>query len=85
MDNFARFYYILWSVVAMGVGIRGLFFRKKTIKFMARSYMQLYRKTNFYPFKRMSEEFNKSYMDLLVQLLGFSGIVLGILLLLQNI
>jgi len=85
IDEVGKFFYILWSIVAISTGIIALFFRKWSMEFMERGFLLWYKKTNFHLFKLQAEGLTKPYMNILSIFLGIVFLVLGILTLFENI
>jgi hypothetical protein len=84
-DTFYYIYMIVWSILAMGVGIAGIFFRKWVIDFNARGFLRWYKITNFSLFKWQAEKMRKPYMNILTLFVSIMFFVLGILILINTI
>ena len=84
MDTFLRVYNIIGSLIAIYVGIVGVFFNKWGIEFNARGFEWMYKKTNFFVFKLQAEGMRKPFMKVFLFIIGITALILGIITLIQN-
>ena len=80
-EDAVRIYEVLWFVLAICGGLLLLFRSRWFIEANARASETLYLRTGLSPFKVQSSEMRKSYMNMLVPLLGVGFVVVGILIL----
>ena len=75
MEEFAKYYKIIWSAGAFIVAIIGIIFRKWTIDLMERGFLNFYNRTGFHLFKRQAEEIREPYIRIFIT---FVSVILGI-------
>jgi len=85
MYNIENIYNIIGSIIAIYVGIVGVFFNRWGTELNARGFEWMYKKTNFSVFKLQAEGTRKLPMRVFMFILGIIAFVFGIFTLLNNI
>jgi hypothetical protein len=85
MHNFENIYNIGAAIIAIYVGIVGVFFNKWGTELNARGFEWMYKKTNFSIFKLQAEGTRKLSMRIFLFVIGIAALIFGILTLLKNI
>ena len=78
MNEFAKVYYISWSVLAIIGGILLLLFREKFIQGTERGFRKWHAKTGFFLFRLQAENTDGTYMRMVTVLVAVIFIVVGI-------
>jgi hypothetical protein len=85
MYNFENIWNIIIAIVAIYVGIVGIFFNKWGTNLNARGFEWMYKKTNFSIFKLQAEGTRRLSMRIFMFILGIVALIFGVYTLLNNI
>lgn len=75
--------YVLWSILAICIGLFSAFFNKKFTEGNAKRFEWMYKKTNISIFKNQAEQMKSGSMQLFSRLIGVAFIVIGVVTLLK--
>lgn len=85
MNPIGTIYLLFWSVLAICLGLVGIFNRKWIINSNIAILLFLYRFSNFSLFKKQAEGMKEDYMQIMVVLLGIIFTIVGVIELLKII